>query len=118
MADTPKFGTPAGHEPTRPSVTSFSSFSPSTPPADALQRGLALLLSTVATDLDNLRELIQQAEPGDPAVQAVLGDLLAVSAWRCDEGARLADPDLPLRRTQAEHFFAPALLCALGLRHA
>lgn len=125
MADTFDSGTPAGNAPACPSAATPI---PSDPdlhcpgghplPVDALRRGLALLLSNVALDLDNLRELISRAEPGDPSVQAVLGDLLAVSAWRCDVGARQADPSTPLRRTDAEHFLEPELLHALGLGHA
>lgn len=125
MADTSNSGTTAGNAPARPSAATPI---PSDPdlhcpggqplPVDTLRRGLALLLSTIALDLDNLRDLVRQAEPGDPSVHAVLGDLLAVSAWRCDVGARQADPSTPLRRTDAEHFLEPELLHALGLGHA
>ena len=123
MADTLDSGASAGNAPARPSAAIPSDLDRHRPgehplPVDTLRRGLALLLSSVALDLDNLRDLVRQAEPGDPSVHAVLGDLLAVSAWRCDVGARQAVPSTPLRRTDAEHFLEPELLRALGLGHA
>jgi hypothetical protein len=80
------------------------------PDADLLP-GLAALF--IDLEADNLRELVADAEP--TALNSVLADLLAVIAWRCDLGRRLAgDTGIP-RATTNERLVRASTAARLGL---
>lgn len=82
------------------------------PDADILP-GLAALFTDLEADADNLRELVAGAEP--TALNGVLADLLAVIAWRCDLGRRLAgDTGIP-RATTNERLVRASTATRLGL---
>lgn len=82
-------------------------------PDDAHLPGLADLFSDIAADLDSLRELVDSStEPA--AIHRVLGDLLAVIAWRCDLGTRLAGGPTS-QPTAEERFVHPYTARRLGL---
>lgn len=112
MADTTPTGTNAD---TNAAHTPSGKADPSTAdPADLLD-GIAELLQVVATNLDTMLELIAQTDPGDGLLLAVLEDLLAACAWRCDTGIRLARPTEPDRISAQARFLGPRLCQRLGL---
>ena len=82
-------------------------------PDDAHLPGLADLFSDIAADLDSLRELVA-AHPERSPLHGVLGDLLAVIAWRCDLGTRLAGGPAS-QPTAEERFVHPPTARRLGL---
>ncbi|MDZ7856782.1 hypothetical protein [Sphaerotilus sp.] len=82
-------------------------------PDDLHLPGLADLFSDIAADLDSLRELVV-AHPERSPLHGVLGDLLALIAWRCDLGSRLAGGPAS-QPTAEERFVHPHTARRLGL---
>lgn len=85
---------------------------PDAAPAGTLA-ALAMLFSDLERDADNLRELLRQAaEP--TAMNEVIADALALLAWRCDFGRKLAGDDgIPLATTE-ERLVRPLVLARAG----
>ena len=81
----------------------------------ALLPGLSLLFGQIGLDLRNLRDLIRHCEGPEDGTRTLLDGALATSAWRCELGARVADPLAPPRITEIEQFLDADLIEHLGL---
>ena len=77
--------------------------------------GLSMLFAQIGLDLRNLRDLIRHCEGPEDGTRTLLDGALATSAWRCELGARVADPLAPPRITEIEQFLDADLIEHLGL---
>jgi hypothetical protein len=97
----------------KPSLTSadFSADAHDTAEAGTLA-ALATLFSDLERDAEALRELLRDAEPS--ALHDVVGNALALLAWRCDFGRKLAgDTGIALATTE-ERLVPPLVLARAG----
>lgn len=85
------------------------------PSGAALLSGLSMLFGQIGLDLRNLRDLIRHCEGPEDGTRTLLDGALATSAWRCELGARVADPLAPPRITEIEQFLDADLIERLGL---